>query len=218
MAAASGMTNSAVASATYTIVQQVATPAFTPAGGTYTSPQSVAITDATPGAAVYYTTDGSTPTASSPIYTSPIQVAQTTTMKAMAAAGGMANSAVASATYTVVQQVATPAFSPAAGTYTWSVTVRISDSWGGAAIHYTTDGSTPTAASPIYTSSILVAQTTTVKAMAVAGGMADSAVASATYTIRVPTPTFSPAAGTYTSSGTVTISASGAGATGCYST
>ncbi|TMJ01028.1 MAG: VCBS repeat-containing protein, partial [Bacillati bacterium ANGP1] len=32
--------------------QQVATPAFSPAGGAYASPQSVAITDATPGAAV----------------------------------------------------------------------------------------------------------------------------------------------------------------------
>ncbi|TMJ01027.1 MAG: glycoside hydrolase, partial [Bacillati bacterium ANGP1] len=102
-------------------------------------------------------------------------------MKAMAAAGGMANSAVASATYTVVQQVATPAFSPAAGTYTSSVTVTISDSTAGAAIHYTTDGSTPTASSPIYSSSILVAQTTTIKAMAAKSGMTNSGVASATY-------------------------------------
>ena len=220
MATASGMTNSAVASATYTFLQQVATPTFTPAGGTYTSPQSVAIADATPGATIYYTTDGSTPTTASPAYGGAILVTQTTTIQAMATAGGMTNSAVASATYAILQQVATPTFSPAAGTYTLSVTVTISDSTAGAAIHYTTDGSTPTTASPVYSGPILVTQTTTIQAMAAAGGMADSAVASATYTIlqQVATPTFSPAAGTYTSSVIVTISDSTAGATIHYTT
>src|SRR5439155_1126483 len=160
-----------------------ATPTFSPAGGTFASPQSVAIPDATPGATIYYTTDGSTPTTASPAYSGPILVMQTTTIQAMATASGMINSAVASATYTFLQQVATPTFSPAAGTYTSSVIVTISDSTAGAAIHYTTDGSTPTTSSPVYTGSITVAQTTTIKAMATAGGMANSAVASATYTI-----------------------------------
>src|SRR5437867_3025713 len=194
-------------------LQQVATPTFSPAGGTFASPQSVAIPDATPGATIYYTTDGSTPTTASPVYSGPILVAQTTTIKAMAAASGMANSAVASATYTILQQVATPTFSPTGGTYTSSVTVTISDSTPGATIHYTTDGSTPTTSSPIYTNPVLVTQTTTIKAMASAGGMANSAVAGATYTIRVATPALSPGGGTYTSSVTVTISDSTAGAT-----
>src|SRR5437899_4326265 len=114
MAAAPGMTNSAVASATYTIQQQqqVATPAFSPGGGTYTGSVTVTISDATSGAAIHYTTDGSTPTTSSPVYGGALTFTQTTTLKAMAAASGMTNSAVASATYTVQQQVATPAFSP----------------------------------------------------------------------------------------------------------
>ena len=180
MAAASGMANSAVASATYTI--RVATPAFSPAGGTYTSARSVSISDATPGATIYYTTDGSTPTTASPVYGGPITVTQTTTVKAMAAAVGMANSAVASATYTI--RVATPALSPGGGTYTSAVTVTLSDSTAGATIYYTMDGSTPTTASPVYSGPIMVTQTTTIKAMAAAGGMANSAVASATYTIQ----------------------------------
>jgi len=95
------MANSAVTSATYTL--QTATPTFNPSGGTYVLPQLVSISDATPGATIYYTTNGSTPTTASPVYTGAITVAQTMTLKAMAAMSGMTNSTVASATYTIQQ-------------------------------------------------------------------------------------------------------------------
>src|SRR3989475_42223 len=172
----------------------VATPTFSPAGGTYTGSVTVTISDATSGPTIHYTTDGSTPTTSSPVYGGALTFTQTTTLKAMAAASGMTDSAVASATYTIQQQqqVATPTFSPGAGTYTGSVTVSISDATSGATIHYTTDGSTPTTSSAVYTGALTFTQTTTLKAMAAASGMTNSAVASATYTIRVATPAFSP--------------------------
>src|SRR6266702_1159934 len=126
----------------------VATPTFSPGGGTYTGSVTVSISDATSGATIYYTTDGSTPTTSSAVYTGALTFTQTTTLKAMAAASGMTNSGVASATYTIQQQqVATPTFSPGGGTYTGSVTVSISDATSGATIYYTTDGSTPTTSS-----------------------------------------------------------------------
>src|SRR6266567_700175 len=87
----------------------VATPTFSPGGGTYTGSVTVSISDAISGATIYYTTDGSTPTTSSAVYTGALTFTQTTTLKAMAAASGMTNSAVASATYTIQQQqVATP--------------------------------------------------------------------------------------------------------------
>ncbi len=212
MAAASGMTDSGVASATYTIQQQqqVATPAFSPGGGTYTGSVTVTISDATSGATIHYTIDGSTPTTSSPVYGGALTFTQTTTLKAMAAASGMTDSGVASATYTIQQQqqVATPAFSPGGGTYTGSVTVTISDATSGAAIHYTTDGSTPTTSSPVYGGALTFTQTTTLKAMAAASGMTNSAVASATYTIQQQSFTLS-VNKTDLGSGTVTSSPAG---------
>ena len=87
IATASGFFDSNVASASYTISSQVAaTPTFSPAAGTYTSAQSVTLSDSTAGASIYYTTDGTTPTTSSTKYTAAINVASTTTIKAIAAA------------------------------------------------------------------------------------------------------------------------------------
>ncbi|MGA3082280.1 MAG: Ig-like domain repeat protein, partial [Terracidiphilus sp.] len=52
----------------------VAAPVFSPPSGTYTTAQSVTLSDATPGATLYYTTNGTTPTASSTKYTAAIPV------------------------------------------------------------------------------------------------------------------------------------------------
>src|SRR6266705_2491949 len=195
----------------------VATPTFSPGGGTYTGSVTVTIRDATSGATNHYTTDGSTPTTSSAVYTGALTFTQTTTLNAMAAASSMTNSRVASATYTIQQQVATPTFSPGGGTYTGSVTVTISDATSEATIHYKIDGSTPTTSSPVYGGALTFTQTTTLKATAAASGMTNSGAASTTYTIQqqqqVATPAFSPGGGTYTGSVTVTISDATSGAT-----
>ena len=86
-----------------TALPQAATPTFDPPGGTYVVNLTVSISDATPGATIYYTTDGSTPTTSSAVYTGPILLGplSTTTIKAIAVAPGRSQSTVASATYTV---------------------------------------------------------------------------------------------------------------------
>ncbi|MFC1426500.1 chitobiase/beta-hexosaminidase C-terminal domain-containing protein [Streptacidiphilus sp. N1-12] len=164
----------------------VATPTFSPAGGTFSSAQSVTLADSTSGASIRYTTDGSTPTASSTLYGTPISITATTTVKAIGIASGSTNSAVASATYTITSTpttVATPTFSPAGGTFSSAQSVTLADSTSGASIRYTTDGSTPTASSTLYAAAINVSATTTVKAIGIKSGLTNSAVASATYTI-----------------------------------
>ena len=178
---------SGVGSVTLTIESQVATPSFSPVGGTYTSAQSVKITSATSGATIYYTTNGTAPTKSSTQYTGPITVSSSMTLEAIATASGFFDSNVASASYTISSQVAaTPTFSPAAGTYTSAQSVTLSDSTAGASIYYTTDGTTPTTSSTKYTSAINVASTATIKAIAAAAGFSQSAVATAAYTINLP--------------------------------
>src|SRR2546421_6004093 len=162
-----------------TFIANAAIPVLGLPGGTFNAPIQVTITDDTPGATIYYTTDGSTPTTSSPQYTGPIAVTRSMTINAIATAPGFWPSEMATATY--VLQAATPTFNPPGGSYILPQQVAISDSSPGVTIYYTTDGSTPTTSSPQYTGPILVLMTTTIKAIAVAPGWSPSLVGSATY-------------------------------------
>ena len=91
----------------------VATPTFTPLdGATFAGSQAVTLACATAGAAIRYTLDGSEPTAASALYTAPVQLTQTTTVKARAFVAGMADSAAASATYTRVVTLAAAVDAP----------------------------------------------------------------------------------------------------------
>ena len=78
----------------------VSTPYFSLAGGTYTTAQTVTISCATSGATIYYTTDGTPPSASSTKYNAAITISETTTLKAIAIKDGTSSS-VATATYTI---------------------------------------------------------------------------------------------------------------------
>ena len=115
------VTNSLLANGTISVASAVAgsQPVFNPPGGAYVGAQSVVITS-DPAATIHYTTDGSTPTSGSPVYSGPITVPAPTasmTINAYATWSGYSNSPVSSATYATV---VTPAWiNPAGGS--WAV-------------------------------------------------------------------------------------------------
>jgi outer membrane protein OmpA-like peptidoglycan-associated protein len=92
-----------------------------------------------------------------------------------------------------VAPAAAPTFDPGSGTFAGAQSVRISSATPGAVIHCTTDGSEPTAASPVCSGPVAVDKTTTVRALAVAPGAPPSAASSATYTVAPPPPPAAPA-------------------------
>ena len=89
-----------------TALEVVATPTFNPAAGEVTSGTEVTISSATDGATIYYTIDGTDPTTSSTQGTS-VTITGATTIKAIAVKDGMANSEIATATYTVAGETPT---------------------------------------------------------------------------------------------------------------
>ena len=110
--------------------QPTATPTFFQPAGTYATAQSVEIVSATSNTQIYYTTDGSTPTTSSTLYSAPLQIATNTTLKAFATAAGHTQSAVATAVYVFITVSPAPAkvltcdtlqFTGAPAGGTWSI-------------------------------------------------------------------------------------------------
>jgi hypothetical protein len=288
-----GMENSSTVSLLYSVNGTVASVTFSPNGGDVTAPTNVTLQSATPDALIYYTDDNTTPTTSSTPYTSPIQVARTTTIKAIATKASFTPSAVTAATYTfkaaapqfnpapggfaaatnVVISSATsesqifytlngsdPAdpnnndrrpsngsvlvestanlkavttksgftssavtsglysingaaadvtFSPSGGQKSGTISASLASATSGAIIHYTTDGSPATTASPRYNGMFPVSANTTVRAIAAKDGFANSAERTASYNFKLPNPTISVAGGSYASAQSVTLSLPG---------
>ena len=164
--------------------ETTAAPVISPNGGTFSSSQSVTLASTTTSSSIYYTLDGSTPTASSTLYSAPITISTNTTLKAIASAPSFLQSAISTAEFTFDTQTPAVTFAPAPGTYTSAQSVILSDSDGTAKIYYTTDGSTPTASSTLYTAPIQVSTTETIKAIAIDSTKQDSNVATAAYVIQ----------------------------------
>ena len=121
---------------------------------------------------------------------------------------------------TLLPQVATPTFSPEAGTYTSAQSVTISTATSAASIRYTTDGSTPSETTGIIYTGVPVSinSTTNLQAIAYETGIIDSPVTRGTYMIVPLAPVFSPAAGTYANAQNVTMTSATSGALIRYTT
>ena len=167
-------------------VVDIATPTFSPESGTYYETQNVAISCATPNTYIYYTMDGTNPLESATAvgYTgSSIVVDRSVTLKAVAMDDNLDFSDIATATYVIKPN--TPTFSLESGTYYGSQSVDIICATEDVSIYYTTNGDEPSSSSTLYTGTLTIASTTTLKAVAIKNGES-SEVSSVTYTIEIP--------------------------------
>lgn len=168
-----------------------------PAGGTYVSVQNVILTcqDNTGGsgcAGVYYTTDGTTPTNKSTLYTAAISLDNDTDLKFIAYDGAGNTSAVMEEQFTIdafapkTTPTPPPLVSPASYTVPQLVTLSCDDNggFGCAGTFYTTDGTTPTTASTPYTQPILIDHNTTLNYFSIDKAGHAEAVTSAVYIIQ----------------------------------
>jgi len=186
---------------------QAAQPMITPVGQLFHNSLQISMTDSTPGAQIFYTTDGTTPSTASSLYTGPFAISKTQTIKAMAAGSGLLASGVDSETYTLVNQVPTPTFNPVPGDYTSAQSVSITTTWPGSTIYYTTDGTTPTTSSSQYSTPLPMSATTTINALATAPNLANSQVASGLYTIAPNTASSINFSNGFASTGVVSVGA-----------
>src|SRR5580700_10796979 len=203
IAVASGYSASPVASGAYVIAPPAAAPTFQPTPGTYNAAQSVTLSSTTPGFSIHYTTNGTTPSVSSTLYSGAIAVTSSMTIEAIAVASGYSASPVASGAYMIGTPATAPTFTPAGGTYTSTQLVTLSSTTPGFSIYYTTNGTTPSASSTPYTGPITVSSSMTIEAVALASGYLTSPVASAAYVINTGTTTEVPLTGSVNVDGIV---------------
>jgi len=218
MSIASGAKASGVVSAAYVIELPAAAPALSLPSASYNSVQTLSMSDATGGAAIYYTTNGVTPTTSSTLYTGPITVSKSTNFNAAAIAPGGSFSPQTKGWVDIVLPTPAPIATPPAGTYSAVQQVQLTDSVPGSTIHYTLDGSYPSASSPVYTGPITATANTRINAMATAPGYSTGPELSASYAIVASPPVITPQSGSVPNNATVTMTDASPGAVIHYTT
>ena len=162
---------------------------------TYSAPVTVSINCGIANATIRYTLDGTDPTTSSSQYSVPITISHLTTLKAKGFRNKTNPSRVASANFAF--QVGTIYFSVIAGGYNAPQTLTMLPATTGAIIHYTTDNTEPTEASPVYTTPILLNGNVTFHAKGYLTGWNPSIVYTSAYEFDVDPPVFNISEGTY---------------------
>lgn len=151
----------------------------------------VTLSTATKDATIYYTLDGTCPcdteNKSRKKYTKALTINSETLLIAYAVKEGMKDSPTTGFMYRVEEEyerVEKPTASPAGGKVESGTTVKLTTKTKNATIYYTTNGTTPTEDSKVYTSAIKVTKAMTIKAIAMKDGMRNSAVMSESYSIK----------------------------------
>jgi hypothetical protein len=177
---------------------------FSVAAGEYAVPQVVAMYTAASGATIRYTLNGSPPSSNvGRIYSAPVMVSSSATLRAIATKDGYRDSQVSEANYVITDSVETPTVSPAEGLYFESILAALHTSTPGTSILYTENGSEPVPGSngSIYSTPIPIATDTTLKAVAFYTGVFSSTtnMITANYRITdyVDDPVFSLEEGTF---------------------
>lgn len=147
---------------------------------------AISITDSTSGATIIYTLDGTTPTADGAgnathgtVYSGSFSTTGSV-VKAIGSKSGMDDSGIA--TYNIA---ATPTISPLATAYFSQQSITLACTSPSPSIYYTTDGTTPTTSSTLYTGAFnsVSSGTETVKALCTSSGYGGSQIASFAYNI-----------------------------------
>ncbi|MBI9102201.1 MAG: chitobiase/beta-hexosaminidase C-terminal domain-containing protein [Spirochaetales bacterium] len=199
------------------------------AEGEYGVAQTVSLSTITDGASIHYTINGSTPTKTTGLlYSSPVTVNTTQTLRAVSFKDGYAVSPITEAIYTITGTIPVPLVSMDEGLYFDESPLEFTVSTGGCTIIYTTDGSIPIPGASgtdiIYTAPLTLSNETTYnfKALAyetsVPSNISDVITADYTITDYVSVPAFDIVGGTYNEAQTLTLSCSTSGADIYYTT
>jgi hypothetical protein len=180
---------------TEVVLEEIANPVFSMNEGSYDRDITVSLSCATEDAVIYYTTDGSNPTAASSSYSQPISIAGNNTITTIMVVAkkesinGLLSSEVVMATYSIdYEKVATPSFEvenySVLNIYDEPQQVAIYTVTEEASIVYTLDGTNPkTSTTAVVGNTVNVTHTLTLKAYAYKNMMSDSDIRKITYTI-----------------------------------
>jgi len=161
---------------TFTI--QLSKVAFSAASGTYSNNFELRLRSESNGAAIHYKKTGETDFS---IYSTPLQIENNCSIIAYSSKSGFSNSSEVNNYYNM--EVSQPVFNTAEGIYFPTCTVTISCETPEVKIYYTTNGTTPSHQSTLYTGPFTIAETSTVKCIGVKDDWFSSQISSATYTI-----------------------------------
>jgi len=197
----------------------------------YNAPQTVTLTCADDSGSgcdgIRYTTDNTTPTETSPLYAVPIAISQTTQLTYQAKDKAGNREAVKKGTFIIDTVAPVTTASPTGGLYYTPQSVKLTCTDGTGSwcdkIYYTSNGTDPTTASPVYASPIMISETTTLTFFAQDPAGNREAVKTETYIFdtAAPVTTAIPAGGFYSLPQSVTLSCtddSGSGCDGIYYT